>query len=116
MENRYDSRDKQVVAMINAGQPSREIMIRFSLSKGQFAGIRHRAKSKNQVTSFSKDRIEDETILRAIDLRFRSFSLKKTASLVGHSVMWVTGRTQAVLAADLEQSGEKLAIVRGAYW
>lgn len=60
--------------------------------------------------------LDDDVILRCLDLRHRGLGLRRIAAQVGVSYSHVGNITDRVLAADLAESGEPEEVVRAAYW
>lgn len=59
---------------------------------------------------------EDETILHRVQLRHEGYSIRQVAQMTGTSPGHVARETNAVLLADLAESGDDPADVVAEYW
>lgn len=62
------------------------------------------------------NRQQDERLLALVAARSRGYSLKEIAQEFQTSTAGATTQTNKVMDADLDESGEDVAVVNAAYW
>lgn len=109
---------RAVVADFNSGISAAQVAARHALPRSAVLGIVHRARQagRHVADRSGPARTADEALLRQIKWRREGFARDSSHATRAVGRPAILSATDAVLAADLAESGEPAAVVRAAYW